>query len=232
VEPEFIDSVEVGFKSRWLDDRVVISAAAFRYWYEDLQVFDIINEAGQLPLQQLLNSDARVWGAELEFQIRPLEGLLFQGGVGWLDTEFIDFNVTKVTASGGIGGTKQAEFNFDYSGNPLIAAPEWSVSGVVEYQYPLSRWGTLVPQYDFSYRTKVYLDAQASDPISQDAYILHNARLSYRTRDGRLEVAGWVRNFMDKYYKVDAFDFSRDFNTILEVWGDPRTYGFTVTYAW
>ena len=76
------------------------------------------------------------------------------------------------------------------------------------------------------------LSAQASDPISQDAYILHNARLAYRTRDGRFEVAGWVRNFMDKYYKIDVFDFSRDFNTILEVWGDPRTYGLTLTYAW
>ena len=191
VEPEFIDSIEVGFKSRWFDDRLVLSAAAFRYWYEDLQVFDIVNELGQLPLQQLLNADARVWGAEMEFQIRPLEGLLMQGGVGWLDTEFIDFTVNKATQGGGVGGGSQIVAPFDYSGNPLIAAPEASVSAVVEYQLPLSRWGTLVPQYDFSYRTKVYLDAQAADPISQDAYILHNARLAYRTRWGE---RGWRRS--------------------------------------
>ena len=148
---------------------------------------------------------------------------------GWLDSEFRDFAVTKSVAGPRGEGTAT---EFDYSGNPLIAAPEWSLSGVVEYQIPLSRWGSLVPQYDFSYRSKTYLDPQHADPISQDPYWLHNARLAYRTPDGRWEVAGWVRNFMDEQYKIDVFDFTRDFQTILEVWGDPRTYGLTVAYAW
>jgi iron complex outermembrane receptor protein len=229
VEPEFIDSVEMGFKSRWLEDRLILNFAIFRYWYEDLQVFDIINEKGELPLQQLLNGDAEVWGAELELQGRPLPGLFIQLGGGWLDTEFTDFSVTKsVGKPRGLGESA----DLDYSGNPLIAAPEWSLSGVVEYQIPLSRWGSLVPQYDFSYRSKIYLDPQHADPISQDPYTLQNARLAYRTPDGRIEVAAWVRNITDERYKIDVFDFSRDFSTILEVWGDPRTYGVTTSYAW
>jgi iron complex outermembrane receptor protein len=229
VEPEFIDSVELGLKSRWLDDRLSLNVAAFRYWYKDLQIFDIINEKGELPLQQLLNGDARVWGVEVEIRARPLPGLDVQLAGGWLDTEFVDLAVTK--AVGTPRGQGQAA-EFDYSGNPLIAAPEWSLSGIVEYQIPLSRWGSLVPQYDFSYRSKVYLDPQHADPISQDPYWLHNARLAYRTPDGRWEVAGWVQNFMDEHYKVDVFDFSRDFETILAVYGDPRTYGITVAFAW
>lgn len=229
VKPEFIHSVEVGFKSRWLEDRLTLNVAAFRYWYNDLQVFDIINEKGELPLQQLLNGDARVWGAEAELQARPLPGLLIQLGGGWLDTEFIDLSVTKAVGQPrGLGASAE----FDYSGNPLIAAPTWNLSGIVEYQIPLFRFGSLIPRYDFSYRSKVYLDPQHADPISQDPYTLHNARLAYRTPDGRIEVAGWVRNFTDKRYKIDVFDFSRDFNTILEVWGDPRTYGVTTSYAW
>ena len=58
---------------------------------------------------------------------------------------------------------------------------------------------------------------------------LLNARLAYRTPNDRIEVAAWVRNFLDERYKVDVFDVSRDFNTILEVWGDPRTFGLTIT---
>ncbi len=230
VEPEFIHSVEVGFKSRWLEDRLLLSVAGFRYWYKDLQVFDIINETGQLPLPQLLNADARVWGAEMELQARPLPGLLIQLGGGWLQTEFVDFSVIKAVLQPRGTGGPSAEF--DYSGNPLIAAPAWNLSGVVEYQIPLSRFGSLIPQYDFSYRSKVYLDPQHADPISQPSYWLHNARLAYRTPDGRIELAAWVRNFMDERYKVDVFDLSRDFNTILEVWGDPRTFGLTLSYAW
>ena len=117
----------------------------------------------------------------------------------------------------------------------LTTAPEFRTSvgwRDIEQQIPLSHYGSLVPQFDYSFRTKTFLDPQGTDPISQDPYWLLNGRLAYRTPDGRIEVAGWVRNFMDKRYKVDVFDFSRDFQTILQVWGDPRTYGFTISYAW
>ena len=75
-------------------------------------------------------------------------------------------------------------------------------------------------------------DPQREELISQVGYWLHNARLAYRTPDGRLEVAGWVRNFLAKTYKVDVFDLTREFFVVQEVWGEPRTYGFTVSYLW
>ena len=118
---------------------------------------------------------------------------------------------------------------FDYSGNPLISAPEWNLSGVAEYQLSLSSWGFLVPQYTASYRSKVYLDPQKLDAISEGGYWQHNARLSYRTLDGRYEISGWVENFTNERYKQDAFDLSLGQNTILEVWNDPRMYGLTVS---
>ncbi len=68
--------------------------------------------------------------------------------------------------------------------------------------------------------------------ISQDGYWLHNARLAYRTPDGKLEVAGWVRNFTEQTYRTDVFDLTNEFSSIQEIWGEPRTYGFTVSYLW
>jgi iron complex outermembrane receptor protein len=229
VEPEFIHAVEVGGKSGWFENRLSLNVAGFRYWYKDLQVFDITNELGELPLQKLLNSDARVWGAEVELQARPLPGLSISSGFGFIDGHFVDFTVQKAT----VAPRGQGDLStFDYDGNPLIAAPRYSVSAIVEYEIPLPGLGSLTPQYDFSWRSKTYLDPQALDPISQPAYWIHNARLAYRTPDGRIELAGWVENFLTEYYKEDVFDLTRSFNTILEVWGDPRTYGVTITYTW
>jgi iron complex outermembrane receptor protein len=228
VDPEFIDAIEVGFRSSWLQNRLSMNFAFFRYWYSDLQVFDFENEVGALPVQKLLNSDADVLGAELELLARPLPGLMLQLSVGWLDTEFKDFQVTKATTvPRGQGELRE----FDYSGNPLISAPEWSFSGIAEYTIGLFKLGTLVPHYNVRYRDRVYLDPQKLDPISQKPFWIHNARLSYRTRDGRIEVAGWVDNFMDKRYKIDVFDLSLDNNTILEVWNDPRMYGVTFSFS-
>jgi outer membrane receptor protein involved in Fe transport len=231
VDPEFIHSVEIGWKSRWLEDRLSLNIAAFRYWYKDLQVFDIDNQKGELPIQQLLNGDARVWGAEVEIAATPLPGLSIQSGFGWLDAEFVSFKVEKFISQRR-GGQNQEPEKLKYSGHSLIAAPRFSFSGITQYEIPLFGWGTLVPQYDFSYRSKVYLDPQEIDPVSQDGYWVHNARLALRSPDGRIEVAGWVENLTDERYKIDVFDLTIEFNTILEVWSDPRTYGVTVSYAW
>jgi outer membrane receptor protein involved in Fe transport len=228
VAPEFIDAIELGFKSRWFQNRLIVNFAVFRYWYQDLQVFDFSNEVGELPIQKLLNSDASVLGAEIEIQARPFPGMLLQFSGGWLETEFIDFVVEKATRPSRDTGSL---VEFDYSGNPLISAPTWNFSGVAEYQIPLGRWGSLVPQYSVSYRSKIYLDPQMRDPISQEPYFIHNARLAYRTPDGRFEIAGWVENFMNQRYKDDAFDVTLPptENLILEVWNDPRMFGFTLS---
>lgn len=74
VEPEFIHSFETGFKSRWLENRLILDFALFRYWYQDLQVFDFSNGVGEIPVQKLFNSDASVLGAELELQARRHRG--------------------------------------------------------------------------------------------------------------------------------------------------------------
>src|SRR5262245_31615291 len=229
VEPEFIHSAEVGVKSGWLDGRLTLNVTGFRYWYKDLQVFDIVNEVGALPTQQLLNSDARVWGTEVELQARPLPGLSIQAGFGFLAGHFVGFSVEKAVAQPRGQGTLTT---FDYDGNPLISAPRYSVSAIVDYEIPLGRIGSLIPGYDVSWRSKVYLDPQQLGLISQPAYWLHNARLTYRTPDARIEVAGWVENFTNQYYRDDVFDLTRQYREVLEVWGDPRTYGLTVTYTW
>jgi len=229
VKPEFIDAIEFGIRSRWFDDRLTLNAAVFRYWYQDLQVFDISNETGALPIQKLLNSDANVLGAEADMIFKPVPGLLISANMGWLDSEFVDFTVRKTIL--GPRGTP-VPFDFDYDGNNLVAAPEWNFGVVTEYEIPLFGWGSLIPQYDFNYRSKAYLDPQMTDPISQDAYWLHNARIAYRTPDDRVELAFWVSNLFEEEYKIDVFDITREGNTILEVWSEPRMYGVTLSLNW
>ncbi len=232
VAPESVYAVEVGLKSSWWEDRLELNAAFFRYWYEDLQVFDIVNEFGALPTQQLLNADADVLGAELDLTFRPIDGLLLQAGVGWLDTAFREFLVEKQAVEpSGRGGIPGKVATFSYEGNPLIAAPRWSLSGYTEYELPLYRWGSLIPSFNYSFKTRTYLDATKAELISQEPFWLFGARLAYRTPGGAIEVAGWVENFMDKRYKIDSFDLARQFAQISEVWAEPRMFGITVSYA-
>ncbi|MBW2578307.1 MAG: TonB-dependent receptor [Deltaproteobacteria bacterium] len=220
VEPELVDALEFGIQSRWFDDRVILNAAVFRYWYQDLQIFDVTNDYAQLPTEKLLNGDVDVRGAEAELRARPVPGLLISANMGWLDSEFKELVVPKYPKS------------VDYAGNQLVAAPTWNFAVVIRYEASLFGWGSLNPQWDFNWRSKTYFDPQMVDPISQEAYWLHNARLAYRTPNDRIELAFWVSNIFEEEYKVDAFDLTREFNTIREVWGKPRMYGVTLSFNW
>jgi outer membrane receptor protein involved in Fe transport len=70
------------------------------------------------------------------------------------------------------------------------------------------------------------------DPISQEGYWVHNARIAYATPDDRIELAFWISNLLAEQYKVDVFDITRESDTILEVWNEPRTYGVTLSLNW
>jgi len=229
VEPESLHAFEVGFESNFFESRVNLSAAFYRYWYKDLQVFDLVNEPDTIPTQQLLSSDARVLGVEAGITIRPIDGLDLGLQMNWLDSTFLDFFVTKRE----LGGRANRQLRtFDYSGNPTIAAPEWTVNGLALYEIPLGRWGSLTPRFDYTYQGTVFLDPQGLELISQSPYWLFDIRLAYLTPDSNVEFALWVTNLTDQRYLVDVFDLTREFQTILQVWAEPRMFGATVSYRY
>ena len=227
VKPEAIDALEIGFDSSWLEKRVLLSAAFYRYWYKDLQVFDLVNEAGEIPTQQLLNGDANILGVEADLRILPVDGMTLGFGINWLDSTFADFVVTKRQAG---RNTQRNNLAFNYAGNPTIAAPEFTLNGMAEYLYLIPSWGTLAPRIDYSYQTRAYLDPQALELISMPAYWYLDLSLAFRTLDDTIEVAFWMSNVTDKEYLVDVFDVTQEANVVLQVWGQPRMAGVTVSY--
>ncbi len=230
VEPEHIDAVEIGFDSSWLEKRILLSAAFYRYWYKNLQVFDLVNDVGSIPTQQLLNADADIHGIEGDLEIFPVEGMMLGFGFNWLDSTFGEFVVSKRQSVGGGASGNRSLLYYDYSGNPTIAAPKFTLNGTAEYQYFIPGFGTLNPRIDYSYQTEVFLDPQGLDLISMPAYWYLDLRLAFLTPDENLEVAFWVTNVTDQQYLVDVFDLSREYNEVLQVWGEPRMMGVTVSF--
>ncbi|MDG2335003.1 MAG: TonB-dependent receptor [Myxococcota bacterium] len=228
VKPEAINALEVGFDSSWMEKRILLSAAFYRYWYKNLQVFDLVNEAGAIPTQQLLNAQStNVYGVEADLEIFPVEGLMLGFGINWLDSTFGNFVVTKQQAG---RNTQRANLAFNYAGNSTIAAPEFTLNGTAEYLYLIPNWGTVNPRIDYSYQTQVYLDPQGLELISMPAYWYLDLRLAFRTLDDNIEVAFWMTNVTEQEYLVDAFDVTQEADLILQVWGQPRMMGVTVSY--
>ncbi len=238
-DPEIIDAFEIGFSGTWWDDRISLNGAFFWYAYQNYQVFTFTNNNGEPPQRVVINADdAELYGAEVEGQIEPIDGLVADLRFGWLESRFLDFNDSVVRRTENQGNTRIVT---DFNGNPLPNAPQFKISGGLKYTLDMGRTGTLTPRYDFSWSDDVFFDPSAGqgspdangqtfmpeNTIGQEALILHNFRLTYATQSGNVEISGWVRNLTNEVYKSLSFDASAGPGLVGNLLGDPRTYGLS-----
>jgi iron complex outermembrane receptor protein len=255
VDPEVVDSYELGLRAHWFDGRLMTNLTGFYYDYQDLQVFKLEQEPQDgFPIAKLVNAQsATVYGVELDLGAQPIDGMNITFNFAWVNSEYDEF-VTDLPFKfaqerpNGRGNFPAITIykTFDYSGNTLIASPEFSFTSSIDYEIPLPGQivgrglGSLTPRYSVSWKDDVYFDpgkgtgAYLNFPeatFGQEAFWVHNAALSWRSENDLIEITGWVHNFMDEYYKTNSDDLSVGLNFLLHSWADPRTYGVTVTIS-
>ncbi len=203
-DSETLDAFELGVKSTVLSDTTRLNAAVFYYDYQDFQTFQwlILN-------QVIFNTDAEVYGAEIEIDSRPIEGLTLQFGLGTLHAVAKD--IPTITGD----AIRDRE---------MVGAPDLSVNGLVRYEWPVlgGRFGL---QASGSYQKDIWYDIQ-NHPISREnGYTVVNFRASYTGGDGAWELYAWLNNAFKEKYKSYTFDFSGLFGFNQQAAGLPRWWG-------
>jgi iron complex outermembrane receptor protein len=213
VDPETLLSYEVGLKSE-IAGQLRLNVGAFYYDFTDQQVFVLASGDGGVPIQQLSNAAAStLYGLELEAAWHPVDSLVVQLGAGYTHSEFDRFD------------TPLGE---DLSGRVLPSAPKVNVNAMMTYTLP-SAIGSWAVAIDGKYQSKQYFSVNNDPILSQRAYTLANAHVSWKSRDEHMTVTAWVRNLSDKDYLVGAYDLA-SFGWDQWVVGEPRTYGVTFEY--
>ena len=216
VDEEILQSYEAGIKSMWFDRRLRFNFNTFFYDYDDLQVFALAVIGGQITTLLENASDATIWGGELDVMARPLPGLEIRATGAWLSTEYKDYF--------------SADRDSDFSGNELIAAPNYTGSASISYEFDL--WdGVLRTQLSTSYSDELFFAAANNRNRSRaGSYWVVHGGLTYRLPDERTEISVWVRNWNDKVYLTNHFDVSAlGYDLLRGVM--PRHYGVTVSYS-
>lgn len=251
-EPEEIDSFEWGLNGNWFEGNLTFRGSFFFYNYRNYQVFTVDDEPGAPPTLRVINAEgAENFGVEVDIRAQPLvglvpsawDGLVLTTRAGWIEAKFLEFSTDIIRNVGIIGALPIIQ---DFTGNSLPNAPRFTVSGAAEWTFDLGRWGTIIPRYDFSWRDDTYFDNNLGRgsrninneeflpelTIGQVAYVIHNARLLYRTPEGNVEVAGWVRNIGNQAAKQTAFDASAFSNLTVNFVNLPRTWGVSIKLSW
>jgi iron complex outermembrane receptor protein len=222
-DEENLFSYEAGIKSTYRDGKLRLNAAAFYYDYSDLQVFRTVNAGGVVSNILSNAADAEILGAEIELQMLPTDSLFISLALGLLDTEYKSF---VIQGADPVTGETTWEV---LSGNEITMAPEVSFSGMLLYDIPLSSYGAVQMQLDFSYQDDVFFNS-ANDPLfTQDSYWLWNARAAWTSPQDSFEIAIWGRNLGDEEYLSYAFDLSElGFHELML--GTPRVVGIEFIY--
>jgi outer membrane receptor protein involved in Fe transport len=211
-DKETVDSYEIGFKSNWLDDTLLVNATYFDQTYEGFQLNTYTG------LQFIVTSIPEVTSKGFDFDfvwLAPIEELTIQGGVTNADTKYADF-----TPGPGVSPR--------LPNNRLSFAPEWSATVSATYEQDISAnllWrANLGVKWMSEYNTGSDLNPLKLQP----SYALMNARVGFGRQDDRWMVELWGQNVTDERYYQVGFDATLQTGTINAFMGQPRTYGATL----
>jgi len=209
--PETLDTAELWWRSRWLDDRLDLKAAVFRTDWRDRTSID-----GTIGAEIIAPFETRIDGAELEFEWALGDALALRGGLGWLDARHV-------------GGRYRLAFReFDLEGQRANDTPRhtallgaiWRGEG---------GWSAALDAYRAGRSessTFVVEAVRDAVPLPRDAYTVVDARIAWQGE--AFGVALTASNLFDEEY-VDRFVARRAFSRIL---GEPRQVDLVVSWTW
>ncbi|NQX90011.1 MAG: TonB-dependent receptor [Halioglobus sp.] len=247
-DPEFINSIELGAKTRFLDNSVQANMSAFYYDYTDLQVSKIIN---QTSINE--NMDADVWGFEGEFLWAPTTNWNFLLNLSYLGSKLGDYktfdpadinrqgNVVDITSgldSNSVtspdcpnGGPSCPGLPIQVKGNKLPNAPEFSVYTIVGYNWFLTNGMRATLSTTYYWQDKFYTRIFNTEDDLLNNWDVWNASAILNAADDTWYGELWIRNVLDdenwtgQYLQGQAVGLFRTLQLL-----EPRTFGLTVGY--
>ena len=226
-DPESVDSIEVGFKTSFLDGRGIFNIAYFQADYEDLILF--VNNPCDNCGASLINfnaGEAEISGFEAEVQFQPVEGRRLEASVGTVDPEFTSIKYCDANADGVVDSKDNAlARTWDFQ---KVAELSYNVAGT--YTMNMAQGGSLMTRAAYSWRDDYMTDLYNKPWLQQKSFGLLDASLTYTSPNQSVRVSVYGKNLTDEEY----FDYAADVGTLDSArWGGaPRTYGVRVSYQY
>ncbi|WGM37566.1 TonB-dependent receptor [Caulobacter sp. NIBR1757] len=194
---EKADSYELGIKTKWLGNSLLLNATAFYQKYTDFQLNTFVGTAFIVESIPELTSQ----GIDADFLwFTPLDGLTFQGGVTWAQTKFGEFTAADLKDPSKFNGL------FRLPGATAPFAPRWSASLATSYEKDIGEALVFKGNVSLKYTSDYNTGSDLHPVKEQEAFTLVNARVGIGSQDGLWTVELYANNLFDKDYTQVAFN--------------------------
>lgn len=233
VDPEVVDSFEIGVKSEW-NNNLRVNATAFYLDHKDRQFVTVLPTADNSALSQRLGNigTSTASGLELEIEYAASESLNVFASLGLIDSSFdevtsfdTDSNKIDISDSFTITNTPETTANLGFAYNIETSVGGFVVNGNYYYR----------SEYDLNVTENL---------LTQDGYGLLNFGVNWYSNDGDWTAALHWKNITDEEYLVGNYAFLGAQNddgsyapglggdtTLIGYYGDPETLSLTIGYS-
>jgi iron complex outermembrane recepter protein len=175
--------------------------------------------------------EVRVFGAEMDGNIRIHDNLLFYGALSYTSGEYVSFTNAPVPLEE-VGGEQAFK---DISGGRLPGISRWAGSFGGELSTHelklLTIPGNIFLGLDAFFRSGFSSSPSPSRYLNVEGYaVLMYARLGFREEKG-LSYFFWVRNLLNQEYFEQLLVASGSAGHYAGVLGDPATFGISLGYS-
>ena len=207
-EEEHLDSLEIGFKARLMNNRMQLNLAAYQYDYTDQQVQSIVvvNGAPQGLTDNAAESDMK--GVELEMSYLLTDALKVDFNYFYQDAVFEDYA--------------------DKTGNPMQFAPENAYTVALSYAPDLGN--NLRMRAEFSHKDEFQFDAGNRDISLEPEHDVVNLTASMDLGDS-VSLRLFCNNCSDELIRTQVTTFATSQGGGgRSIYGPGRRYGAEITY--
>jgi iron complex outermembrane receptor protein len=217
LDPEVVETWEIGLKADWFDGRLRTNLAVFTSDYTD--------KADLISPQTAATADVGIDGVEVELTWQPLDDLRL-----WVNAGFLDAEYTGAESDHPIFNPDATGFVLGLDAEPVVT-PEYSYSAGGNYTWQLGGLGSLELAANLVAVDDHYngLGVQNWDSEIVEAYEVLGAAATFRSADESWSLAIGADNLTDEEYWTTGF-----FGSVPEYAGryyaDGRTWYARLTY--
>lgn len=235
VDPEKVFNHEVGIKNSMFGGKLRTSLAVFYYKNKGLQQ-QTIDATGSGTKTENVGA-AEGYGAELEINGDPMEGLVVGSSIGYLHAEYVSYPVASQICFDPAGASNVLFPNAtlyqcaaDLSGSRVPHAPRLTASLNASYTFDIGSWTANLAGVA-QYRSRFLFWPGAGGDLKydqEDGYVVANFSGYVSPPGEQLRLGFYLDNAFDKQYAVNRTTgqpYGVNFNA-----AKPRTYGVRAEY--
>jgi outer membrane receptor protein involved in Fe transport len=210
--PEHVDAYELGFKSKWINDTLLVNVDLFRSDYKDLQVSQpfYVPELNTYEDKVTNAAASRAQGIELEAQWAATHELRFSANVTYLDSTYTSFPdssppvlqnscASNYVVPGCSQFSRPVSPTANITGQSTPYSPKWSESLTASYALALPANYSLTTRLSPYISSAYYSDgANGDDPFYRvGGYMRLDASMTLEVPSGRWAVDLIGKNLTD-----------------------------------